>query len=163
MARRVRPRALPVSEGRASRVPRGGGPRDEGLPTEGARSDQDEAHHGLVVDPETHRLRWPRSQALDAREWVAVAESGGVRIAVIGAGHWGPNLIRNFHNHPRSSVTWVVDTNPQRLAQVAERYPDVATTNDASQALAAGDVDAVVVASPTTMHHALAKEALGRG
>lgn len=93
---------------------------------------------------------------------MAVADSGGVRIAVIGAGHWGPNLIRNFHNHPRSSVTWVVDTNAKRLAQVAERYAGVDTTADASVALAADNVDAVVIASPTTTHYGLAKEALGR-
>ena len=24
-----------------------------------------------------------------------------IRIAVVGAGHWGPNLIRNFDNPPR--------------------------------------------------------------
>lgn len=28
-----------------------------------------------------------------------------IRIAVIGAGHWGPNLIRNFHNHTTSEAS----------------------------------------------------------
>ena len=32
-----------------------------------------------------------------------------IRIAVVGAGHWGPNLIRNFHNRPASVVRAVVD------------------------------------------------------
>jgi predicted dehydrogenase len=86
-----------------------------------------------------------------------------VRIAVIGAGHWGPNLIRNFHNHPRSSVTWVVDKNPHRLAAVAERFPDLTTTDDAANALASDDVDAVVIASPTTTHFPLARLALNGG
>jgi len=27
-----------------------------------------------------------------------------IRVAVVGAGHWGPNLIRNFHNRERSEV-----------------------------------------------------------
>jgi predicted dehydrogenase len=86
-----------------------------------------------------------------------------VRIAVVGAGHWGPNLIRNFHNHPRSSVTWVADTNRDRLAKVGERYPGLATTDDAATALAADDVDAVVIASPTTTHFPLARQALAAG
>ena len=36
-------------------------------------------------------------------------------IAVIGAGHWGPNLIRNFHSGITSRVKYVVDNRPQRL------------------------------------------------
>ena len=32
-----------------------------------------------------------------------------VGVAVIGAGHWGPNLIRNFHNPLTSRVVRVVD------------------------------------------------------
>jgi len=27
-----------------------------------------------------------------------------IRVAVIGAGRWGPNLINNFHTHQRSEV-----------------------------------------------------------
>ena len=48
-----------------------------------------------------------------------------IRVAVIGAGHWGPNLIRNFENPPASTVRWVVDRDESRLEQVRSRYPDV--------------------------------------
>lgn len=81
-------------------------------------------------------------------------------IAVIGAGHWGPNLIRNFHNHIRSRVVWVVDQNTVRLEQVTERFPGVKTGTTAEPALADPDVQAVVVATPTSTHHRLAKAAL---
>ena len=37
-----------------------------------------------------------------------------IRVAVIGAGHWGPNLIANFHDHRRSQVVWVVDRDAAR-------------------------------------------------
>ena len=59
-----------------------------------------------------------------------------IGIAVIGAGHWGPNLIRNFHNHDRSEVRVVCDRDAARLAQVAARFPDVEVTTEAEAALA---------------------------
>ena len=29
-----------------------------------------------------------------------------IKVAVLGAGQWGPNLIRNFDNHERSVVAY---------------------------------------------------------
>ena len=47
-----------------------------------------------------------------------------IGIAVIGAGHWGPNLIRNFHDDEREPRSrWVVDRDAARLAQVARALP----------------------------------------
>jgi predicted dehydrogenase len=83
-----------------------------------------------------------------------------IGVAVIGAGHWGPNLIRNFHNQQTSVVRWVVDQDTARLEQVGQRFPDVAIGADAEIALADKRVDAVVVATPTTTHYHLAKAAL---
>jgi predicted dehydrogenase len=45
-----------------------------------------------------------------------------IRTAVIGAGHWGPNLIRNFDNPPASVVTTVVDRDGERLEQLQRRF-----------------------------------------
>ena len=59
-----------------------------------------------------------------------------IRVAVIGAGHWGPNLINNFRQSRRSEVAWVVDRDPARLAAVAERFPDLRTTRELGEALA---------------------------
>lgn len=81
-----------------------------------------------------------------------------VRIAIIGVGHWGPNLIRNFSDHVNSEVLWVVDTDEERLAVVQTRFPDIRVSTDARDVM--GDVDAVVVATPTMTHYALVKSAL---
>jgi predicted dehydrogenase len=89
--------------------------------------------------------------------------SGVVRIAVLGAGQWGPNLIRNFHDHDRSEVVWVVDRDPKRLALVHQRYPDVEVTSDADRAFADPTVEGVVVATPTVTHFALTAAALRAG
>src|SRR3954452_14788015 len=86
-----------------------------------------------------------------------------LRIAVIGAGHWGPNLIRNFHNHQASDVVWVVDRDESRLALTRSRYPEIRVTPDAGLVLADPEVDAVVIATPTTTHYALAAAALRAG
>lgn len=86
-----------------------------------------------------------------------------IRVAVIGAGHWGPNLIRNFENPPRSTVRWVVDRDEGRLAQVRSRYPEARLGADAEEAFADDEVDAVVVATPTTTHYPLVRSALEHG
>jgi len=86
-----------------------------------------------------------------------------LKIAVLGAGHWGPNLIRNFHNHQASDVVWVVDQDESRLALTRSRYPEIRVAANAGPALADPEVDAVVVATPTITHHALASAALRAG
>lgn len=86
-----------------------------------------------------------------------------IQVAVIGAGHWGPNLIRNFHNAQQSRVRWVVDPAAQRLALVQRGFPDVQVSPDAATALADPQVQAVVVATPTATHYALVKAALEAG
>lgn len=86
-----------------------------------------------------------------------------LKIAVLGAGHWGPNLIRNFHNHQASEVAWVVDRDESRLALTRSRYPEIQVTADAGQALADPGVNAVVIATPTITHHTLAAAALRAG
>ncbi len=86
-----------------------------------------------------------------------------VRIAVLGAGHWGPNLIRNFHNRQTSEVAWVVDRDAARLALTRSRYPEIRTTQDAATVFADPEVDAVVIATPTVTHYELAAAALSAG
>ncbi len=86
-----------------------------------------------------------------------------LKIAVLGAGHWGPNLIRNFHNHQASDVAWVVDRDEARLALTRSRYPEIQGTADARRALADPAVDAVVIATPTITHYELAAAALRAG
>jgi predicted dehydrogenase len=85
-----------------------------------------------------------------------------IRVAVLGAGHWGPNLIRNFHNRTSSAVAWVIDRDATRLAQVQARFPDVRVSADVEAALADSSVAAVVVATPTSTHYPLSRAALER-
>ncbi|MEE2664613.1 MAG: Gfo/Idh/MocA family oxidoreductase [Myxococcota bacterium] len=86
-----------------------------------------------------------------------------IRIAVIGAGHWGPNLIRNFHDLQASAVGRVIDRDATRLAHVAARYPEVLVSTDAEDAFSDESIDGVVVATPTITHYPLVKRALEAG
>jgi len=86
-----------------------------------------------------------------------------IRVAVIGAGQWGPNLIRNFHNKQTSEVAWIIDCDTARLEEVHAHFPDVQIAKDSERALRDPSVHAVVIATPTSTHYALAKEALERG
>lgn len=86
-----------------------------------------------------------------------------IRVAVIGAGHWGPNLLRNFHDAQQSEVVAVVDRDDARLEHVRKRFPDVKTTKDAAEVVDDASVDAVVVATPTITHYDVVKPCLERG
>ncbi|MDQ4097711.1 MAG: Gfo/Idh/MocA family oxidoreductase, partial [Actinomycetota bacterium] len=86
-----------------------------------------------------------------------------IGVAVIGAGHWGPNLIRNFHNQRSSHVVWVVDRDEARREHVALRHPEIRIAGDVEAPLSDPAVEAVVVATPTATHHRLVRSALLAG
>jgi predicted dehydrogenase len=86
-----------------------------------------------------------------------------IEIAVVGAGHWGPNLIRNFDNQTRSRVRWIVDADPERLRTAQARFPGANCSTDVGQALDDRRVQAMVIATPTSTHAALTRSALESG
>ncbi len=84
-------------------------------------------------------------------------------LAVVGAGHWGPHLVRNFSTLHGSQALWVVDTDADRRKSVAERFPGTSVSDDIDDVLADDRVDAVVVATPTRTHFGLVEKALQAG
>jgi predicted dehydrogenase len=84
----------------------------------------------------------------------------GVTIGVIGLGRWGPNLLRNFHNHRTSVVAMVAEPDDRRRLQIADLYPDVHAVADASLVMDSDAIDAVAIATPTRTHYPLVREAL---
>ncbi len=85
-----------------------------------------------------------------------------VAVGIVGCGYWGPKLARNFHELPDARLACVVDYRLDRLAHIRELYPDVHATRDYDELLAS-PVDAVVVATPVSTHHAIAIKALHAG
>jgi predicted dehydrogenase len=86
-----------------------------------------------------------------------------VRVGLIGYGYWGPNLLRNYMDLPSADVAWVCDSRADRLEKAATRYPSVKTTTDVRTVLDDPDVDAVLIATPISTHHALTMQALAAG
>lgn len=84
-------------------------------------------------------------------------------LAILGAGHWGGNLIRAFSQAAGSGLRLVADLDEKRLAKVRGSYPGVETTTDPASAIRRADVDAIVVATPAGDHFATAKAALEAG
>lgn len=86
-----------------------------------------------------------------------------IQIAVVGAGRWGPNLIRGFYTGQRSSVRWIIDSDGTKLESLEQRYPGVRCSTQLEDALTDPRVDAIVVATPTTAHFELAQAGLRAG
>jgi predicted dehydrogenase len=84
-----------------------------------------------------------------------------LRVGVIGCGYWGPNLIRNFGIANRSAVTMASDLDTKRLQHMQELYPHLKVTTEHRELLDDPDVDAIVIATPVSTHHALTMQALG--
>jgi len=89
-----------------------------------------------------------------------------IGIAVLGAGRWGVNLIRNFLEHPNSEVLAVVDPNRDSLAAVQKQFnldASVILATDWSQVQALPGLQAVAIATPASTHYTLAAAALKQG
>jgi predicted dehydrogenase len=85
------------------------------------------------------------------------------RVAVVGAGHWGPHLIRNFEANPDSRLVAVCDASAERLHALSRSYPGVRMESRAESILDDPGIDAVVIATPTSTHYDLARRALLSG
>jgi predicted dehydrogenase len=86
-----------------------------------------------------------------------------VRVAVVGLGYWGPQLVRNLFESPHAELVAVCDARPEALAQVGRRYPGLRHYTDFADVLADDDVEAIVVATPISTHYPLARAALESG
>jgi predicted dehydrogenase len=86
-----------------------------------------------------------------------------VRVAVVGLGYWGPNLVRNLAELDAAELVVVCDLDPERLAIVGRRYPAVRRTTQLNDVIMADDVDAILIATPVSTHHPIGMSALRAG
>lgn len=87
-----------------------------------------------------------------------------VRLGVVGLGHWGPNLVRNFAAvGDEACVTWLCDTHASHVERAKALAPQARGTTRASELFAADDCDAVAIMTPSSTHHALALAAIRAG
>jgi UDP-2-acetamido-3-amino-2,3-dideoxy-glucuronate N-acetyltransferase len=82
-------------------------------------------------------------------------------VAVIGAGYWGKNLVRNFHD--LGSLKLICDKNESLLADFKSHYADIETCLALTDVLTREDIDGVVISTPAETHFNLARESLLAG
>lgn len=83
------------------------------------------------------------------------------KIAVIGCGVWGRNIVRNFYN--LNVLEIVCDLDESNLEKVREQYPGVRTTKDFNEIINNPEITAVAVVTPSHTHYKVVKAMLEAG
>ena len=81
-----------------------------------------------------------------------------IKLAVIGCGYWGQNLVRNFAE--LGVLAAVCDANTILASAAAKQYNVPALT---LEQVLNSDLEAVVIAAPAAQHYALTEKALKAG
>jgi predicted dehydrogenase len=84
-------------------------------------------------------------------------------VGVIGAGYWGPNLIRNFFTSGHFNEVIACDRDPKRIDAICKLIPGIKGCTDVEELLNNPKVEAVAIATPVRWHYELAKAALNKG
>jgi predicted dehydrogenase len=124
---------------------------------------------GLSIgpDPGGRPARTPIA-ARSRAEWIPVKSppteaDAPIGVAVIGAGYWGPNLVRNFQASSSFRLRWLCDLDIDRAHAVLGQYSTVPATDKLGGVLADERVDAVAIATPAGTHLPVALAALRAG
>jgi predicted dehydrogenase len=86
-----------------------------------------------------------------------------MKVAVLGVGYWGPNLIRNFLGNKDVEKVWAADVSEKRLEMVRKKFPGVETTKDVDGIIKSKEIDLVAISTPISHHYTLAKKVLSEG
>jgi UDP-2-acetamido-3-amino-2,3-dideoxy-glucuronate N-acetyltransferase len=85
----------------------------------------------------------------------------GRNVAVVGAGHWGRNLVRNFAE--LGVLRTICDPNEAAVRPMAECHPGVRYVRAIDDVLADSEVHAVALATPAVTHAALGERCIEAG
>ena len=86
-----------------------------------------------------------------------------MKVAVIGAGYWGPNLIRNFASLDEVEGVIACDRDSNRLAKMRKMFPGIETCSDENDAILNPEVAAIAIATPVSTHFDIARRAIEAG
>lgn len=93
-----------------------------------------------------------------------MAPDNRVKAAVVGAGYWGPNIIRNLADNPDCDLVAVCDKDTQKLSAIGKRFKgQFDLVEDLDKLLADPSLDAVAIVTDINSHYPLAKKALDAG
>lgn len=86
-----------------------------------------------------------------------------LRVAVVGAGYWGPNLVRNFRGAPDWDLVAVCDLDESRARKVIGARSTVEIETSLARLLDRDDIDALAIATPARTHAPIALQAIAAG
>lgn len=86
-----------------------------------------------------------------------------MKIAVVGLGYWGPNLVRNFLGTDGVEGVIACDTMPRRLDSIKKKFPTVETTSSFDDLLQRDDIVGIAIATPVSTHYPLGMKVLEAG
>ena len=86
-----------------------------------------------------------------------------VSMAVVGAGYWGPNIIRNAKALCETDLRWVCDRDLERARRVIGEQSEIRVTHDLDEVLADASVEAVAIATPPASHAEIALRCIEAG
>lgn len=86
-----------------------------------------------------------------------------LRVAVVGAGYWGPNLARNFAMSTDWDLVAICDMNLERATALARKTGQPAVVASMDELLAEHEIDAVAIATPARTHFPIAMQAIAAG
>jgi predicted dehydrogenase len=84
-----------------------------------------------------------------------------MQLGLVGTGYWGPNYVNTFKDFPDADLTWVCDKSPEALAKIKTK--GLRLTTELSDLLNDSALDGLIIATPTSTHYRLAKDALEAG
>jgi UDP-2-acetamido-3-amino-2,3-dideoxy-glucuronate N-acetyltransferase len=87
--------------------------------------------------------------------WKSLTEA---RVAVVGCGYWGKNLVRVFD--ALRALHTICEADEKLLAQLQKQYPHARATSRYQDVLADSRIRAVVLATPAETHARMAQQAL---
>lgn len=85
-----------------------------------------------------------------------------MKIATIGLGYWGPNLLRNLFHFPEIKIIGC-DSDEKRIATMKKIFPNAEYIKDYQELLKDKDLTGVVISTPVRTHYKIAKEFLLEG
>jgi UDP-2-acetamido-3-amino-2,3-dideoxy-glucuronate N-acetyltransferase len=80
------------------------------------------------------------------------------KVACIGGGYWGKNLIRNFND--LGALSWVVELDKTLRDQLGAKYPSIKVTDTIGQVLSDPNIAGIAIATPAVTHADLVRQAL---
>ncbi len=86
-----------------------------------------------------------------------------IGLAIVGAGYWGPNLVRTAMATPAFRLDWLCDIQVERARAVLGPYASVRATDSYDAVLSDPAVAAVAIATPAATHFDLVRSALEAG